>query len=358
MSQLFDEIQKGKALRKVHVAEKKDSSFAQTDPLFEDKQRNHYQSTVLDANLETYYDILQPSGLTFQTQFMPLSKADAEFFVQHFEAREAAINQAMIIREDTQRIPIDEYCYLTEHLKSRIADLEQQLQPYIERMRSRNDAAGVFVKFSSRSPKDAVVLQRQRIVQLFHSALAAEAAACPGGVLVKDSIEDKNARIIAMLVAGTQSLMVADANSAIHLLRTSERIYQDCLLALDQAERGRFTLNLCVREWSDLHPSSEWRCFCRWLFPCCSLKVFDFSSGLWMAESRPYRSTAILLISLKLPPLHRRQSFPALPRECFPIAPLWLAPTPPSSPHLPPDICGPSLDTTTSACVLSSWEAA
>jgi hypothetical protein len=265
MSQLLGEIQRGKALRKVSVAEKKDfsASLAQSDPLFEEKQRNHYQSAVLDANLETYYDILQPSGLTFQTQFMPLSKADAEFFVQHFEAREAAINEAMIIRGDTQRTPLDEHSYLTDLMKSHIAGLEQQLQPFIDRMRLRNNAAGVFVKFSSRSPKDAVVLQRERIVQLFHAALAAEAAACPGGILVKDSVEDKNARIIAMLVAGTQSLMVADAISAIHLLRTSERIYQDCLLALDQAERGRFTLNLCVREWSELHPSSEWRCFCR-----------------------------------------------------------------------------------------------
>jgi hypothetical protein len=265
MSQLLSDIQNGKALRKVSAAEKKDfsASLAPSDPLFEENQRNYYQSAVLDANLETYYDILQPSGLTFQTQFMPLSKADAEFFVQHFEAREAAISEAMIIRGDTQHLPVDEYCYLTDSLKSRIVDLEQRLQPYIDHMRSISGAAGVFVKFSSRSPKDAVVLQRQRIVQLFHSALAAEAAAFPGGILVRDSLEDKNARIIAMLVAGTQSLMVEDAISAIHLLRTSERIYQDCLLALDQAQRGRFTLNLCVREWSELHPSSEWRCFCR-----------------------------------------------------------------------------------------------
>jgi hypothetical protein len=93
--------------------------------------------------------------------------------------------------------------------------------------------------------------------------LAAEAASDPQGVLIKGSIQDKNARVIAMLVAGTRSLLVADAPAAMQLLRTSERIYQDCLLALDQAKRGRFMLNLCVREWCELHPSSEWRCFCR-----------------------------------------------------------------------------------------------
>jgi hypothetical protein len=265
MSQLLADIQKGKALRNVSAAEKK-APVLGSDPQFEEKQRNHYQSAVLDANLETYYDVLQPSGLTFHTDFMPLSKADAEFFVQHFEARESAINEAMLIRGDVQRVPIDEFCYLNHAFKSHIVSLEQQLQPYIERMRLRTGAGGVFVKFSSRSPKDAVVLQRPRILQLFHTALAAEAAACPDGILVKGSIEEKNARVIAMLVAGTRSLMVSDASSAIHLLRTSERIYQDCLLALDQAERGRFTLNLCVREWSELHPSSEWRCFCRWRF--------------------------------------------------------------------------------------------
>ena len=266
MSQLLAEIKKGKPLRSVSASEKKDFSAAlvPSDPLFEENQRNHYQSAVLDANLETYYDILQPTGLTFHTDFMPLSQSDAEFFVQHFEAREVSINEAMVIRGDCQRVPVDEHCYLTDAFKARIAVLEQQLQPYIDRMRLRSAADGVFVKFSSRSPKDAVVLQRDRILQLFHAALAAEAAACPGGILLKGSIEEKNARVVAMLVAGTRSLMVSDASSAIHLLRTSERIYQDCLLALDQAERGRFTLNLCVREWSELHPSSEWRCFCRY----------------------------------------------------------------------------------------------
>jgi hypothetical protein len=265
MSQLLSELRTGVALRKVPASHKKDasSSVLSSDPLFEDKQRNVYQSAVLDANLETYYHVLQPSGLTFHTEFMPLSKADAEFFVRHFEAREAAINQAMLIRGDTQRIPMDELCYLDDAFRSHIAGLEQQLQPYIDRMRLRNGSDGVFVKFSSRSPKDAVVLQRDRILQLFRAALGAEAAACPGGALVKGSVQEKNARVIAMLVAGTRSLMVAHAAAAIHLLRTSERIYQDCLLALDQADNGRFALNVCVREWSDLHPSSEWRCFCR-----------------------------------------------------------------------------------------------
>jgi hypothetical protein len=321
MSRLMSEIQQGASLRKVSAAEKRDfsASLAESDPMFEEKQRNHYQSAVLDANLETYYDILQPSGLTFHTDFMPLSKADAEFFVKHFEARETAISEAMISRGDTQRIPIDECSYLSDSFKSRIAHLEQLLQPYIERMRLRNGADGVFVKFSSRSPKDAVVLQRDRIIQLFHSALAAEAAAAPGGILVKDSVEDKNSRIIAMLVAGTRSLMVTDAASAIHLLRTSERIYQDCLLALDQAERGRFTLNLCVREWSELHPSSEWRCFCRCIFFCCLLNLFNFCSGLRMVKSRRYRSTVTLPIFLQSPSFQQRQSSPASPREPLPV---------------------------------------
>jgi hypothetical protein len=284
MAQLISQLQKGVTLRKVAASDKKDfsASSATADPLFEDKQRNHYQSAVLDANLETYYDILQPSGLTFHTDFMALSQADAQFFVQHFEAREKAITEAMLSRGDTQRIPIDEHSYLSDTFKSQISDLEQRLQPFIERMRLRNGAEGVFVKFSSRSPKDAVVLQRDRILQLFRSALAVEAAACPGGCLVKGSIEEKNARVIAMLVAGTRSLIVADSGAAIHLLRTSERIYQDCLLALDQAERGRFMLNVCVREWAELHPSSEWRCFCR--FAVSSIAVFISIEFLFRAS--------------------------------------------------------------------------
>ena len=120
-----------------------------------------------------------------------------------------------------------------------------------------------------------VTAERDRILQLFRAALDAEAAACPGGVLVKGSVQEKNARVIAMLVAGTRSLMVPHARAAIHLLRTSERIYQDCLLALDQADNGRFALNVCVREWSDLHPSSEWRCFCR-----CTTRLFAAFSDM------------------------------------------------------------------------------
>ena len=252
-------------LRKVPEAAKHDISAPAiaTDAIFEARQRDLYQSRVLDANLETYYDLLAPAGITFPTEFVPLSVEDARFFVAHYEAREAA--RAHLVTQGVDEAQLDDVtaAYLAPGMREHIAVLEQRLAPALSTLMSRDSAAcGCFVKLSSRSPKDAVVLQRRRILGLFRGAYA-HALAAVGGHVEKGSPADTNARIVAMLVSGTRALMVASSSEAIQLLRLSERIYQDCLLALDQAEHGRFKLNVCVRQWVDIHPGFEWRCFCR-----------------------------------------------------------------------------------------------
>lgn len=250
-------------LRKVAAADMHDSSAPVTHTnVFEEEQRNQYQSGVLDANLETYYDLLDAASLTFKTTFMPLSQEDARFFVDHYEAREQ-LSKALITQGRSE-LEIDDVTgdgYLTPDHRAHIVSLVTRLEAYTRPMLQK--APAFFVKFSSRSPKDAVVLQRARITDLFRKAYATTLAEQGGAAVVNGSFEDSNARIIAMLVAGTQALMMTSAQEAIELLRISERIYQDCLLALDQAQRGRFMLNMCVREWAPLHPGAEWRCFCR-----------------------------------------------------------------------------------------------
>ena len=232
-----------------HSKIENDSSSVKTQETFEtqESQREFYQNRVLDANLETYYEVLGPE-ITFPTIFVPLLKADAEFFIQHFESREKY--RVHLVTQGITDADLDRHAekWLTPALSAHIRSLETRLQPAISSLTSK-ERPGCFIKLSSRSPKDAVIQQREKITAAFRTALSRQ-----------DQPETDNARIIALLSAGAQLLCCETATDAVKLLTTSERVYQDCLLALDQPTR--FVMNMCVRAWIPINPRDEFRCFC------------------------------------------------------------------------------------------------
>lgn len=80
---------------------------------------------------------------------------------------------------------------------------------------------GVFVKTSSRSAKDATIVQ-QRLIECYKSHCRSTA---------KPPYEF-NEKIISLLHAATQMLKCANAAEAMSMLTQSERIEQDMRLAL------------------------------------------------------------------------------------------------------------------------------
>ena len=211
-----------------------------------EEQRNKYQTSVLDANLESYYTLLGPD-LTFRTEFVPLTIDDARFFVKHYEAREQFRSRLIIDGASEHDVDARSAEWITGAFQERISSLESRLAPVMASMMGAG-SPGCFVKFSSRSPKDAAILKREKVSRIFRDELQK---------LPDDSV---NSRIIALLSSGGKMLCCATPTDAIALLRVSERIYQDCLLALDQPDR--FLMHMCVREWKSISPRDEFRCFC------------------------------------------------------------------------------------------------
>ena len=110
----------------------------------------------------------------------------------------------------------------------------------------RGDSGGVFVKTSSRSPKDAQICS-ERLGELYAREVAA-------------SDRSENSQMLALLKAAVDMLKCASAAEAMQLMCCSERIYQDMLLAKELAPVHGWAQNFLVREWVDIPVEMEFRC--------------------------------------------------------------------------------------------------
>ena len=108
----------------------------------------------------------------------------------------------------------------------------------------------VFLKFSSRSAKDAGVHDKN-IHSIYAEQLEEE--------LKLDGVIHENAQVIALLKAGTELLKIYTSEKAMSIFLGSERLYQDMLLAMDHPDRWH--MNIAVRTWRDMCPSMEFRAF-------------------------------------------------------------------------------------------------
>ena len=164
--------------------------------------------------------------------FLHYSVEEAQAFIQ---ATDASYHKRGNIDDKIQKI---------------LDTLSVKLQKLID---SKSDwkQRGVFIKTSSRSAKDAALVQ-SKLISTYSSYLKSIG-------FQPYSVNDK---IISVLHAATQCLHCQDANEGMRMLMSSERIYQDLTLALDVfARKKHWNQHLVVREWQDIHVSMEWRCF-------------------------------------------------------------------------------------------------
>lgn len=139
-----------------------------------------------------------------------------------------------------------------------LSSLSQEENNTIEQMTSRLQATMdeyisadgyVFVKTSSRSAKDAPMYQEQ-FIELYKTELKQ----------VKE--EDRtleNTKITCLLKAAFQAMKLSSAKEVINTFVTSERIYQDMLLATKVEDR--FQENFVVRKFIEIDVDLEFRGF-------------------------------------------------------------------------------------------------
>lgn len=111
-------------------------------------------------------------------------------------------------------------------------------------------ASGVFVRLTTRSPKDAV-LRSPALRDAFSQELAATAG----------SKDPDNDEMVALYRAVITAGRVRHGEEAVALLADSTRVREDLQKWIDTASPSEAPPSICVREWRKIEPATEFRCF-------------------------------------------------------------------------------------------------
>ena len=199
----------------------------------------NYQETVLECNIECWYDIIKEC--TFSTVFCPLTIDDAKLFISIYEKNFKDKDVSSLESIDWKKS-------LNSDELIKMNDLVKRLEDKILEMGSSDDC--VFVKTSSRSAKDSP-LATDHFRKLYVKFL---------NELDISVREIENEQIICLLKAAFQCLKIKNAKTAIDMLIQSERIYQDMLLAIEMPST-KFKENLVIRKFYDIDIDMEFRGF-------------------------------------------------------------------------------------------------
>jgi len=185
------------------------------------KDEEDYYRLMKETYFEKYYE--QIEEFTFKSVLMPLTVEDIQL-----------IYDANMEFETTKKTELD------------MTSIAQKIDEGIDQIRNQtNSDCEVFVRLSSRSPKDAIYhleefphLYKQKLQEL-------------------DNQEDLFSRLHAFYKASTEVMSVSSGLKATELMRKSSRIQGDLKVCLDAGE----TMNLVIREFVQFPVKNELRGF-------------------------------------------------------------------------------------------------
>ncbi|XP_046561507.1 cell division cycle protein 123-like [Haliotis rubra] len=215
----------------------KDFSSPKTAGYMSQEEITLYQNSVIDVNTEKWMHVLKE--LTFPTELCPLKIEEANLFVKIFENCYRNLDAQQICDLNWRET-------LTSDEKLKIEDVTKRLESVMEQFTARDGFA--FVKTSSRSAKDAPMVQR-RFKDVYHKFLTE----------FPEDEQSENIQITCLLRAAFEGLKVKTAEDVVDMMLRSERIYQDMLLALKI--ESRFEENFVVRKFVDVDVDMEFRGF-------------------------------------------------------------------------------------------------
>ncbi|KAF7350167.1 cell division cycle protein 123-like protein [Mycena venus] len=234
---LLDSIRAGKQLRKVGI-QHDSSAPSLVDTV---KITNEYDALVLQANIENWGSAL--AEFTPKTILVPLSLAQGRFFLQAYEKLEhddAAVTAAAAEYIASGRT--------SDPLVPAEARLLEELGTPIQRAIDdlAGNAAGCFMKLSSRSPKDAAA--RSGVFEAYYARA------------VRDHRElDDEQKLWTLCESEGAALRFSDAASVIRALVLSERVWQDMTLAMRHPDTWQ--QNVILRKWEPVPIDMEFRTF-------------------------------------------------------------------------------------------------
>ncbi|KAL0489377.1 cell division cycle protein 123 [Acrasis kona] len=114
-----------------------------------------------------------------------------------------------------------------------------------------NGHKGLFVRLSTRSPKDASLKNTDRVECLIKRQLE------------KNNNADENERTKMLVYAFHKALRVQNGRQAVEIITSSKRSYHDLFVRVLSTDKDEiFNMKLAVRDWVKISPGIEFRGFC------------------------------------------------------------------------------------------------
>ena len=209
----------------------------------EAERRDYFFSTGLDR----WYSSLKDK--TFKTEFLSIRPDEARSIIHHWERffKDRASTDLELTPETGLSIPIE------------LSDISQRIESVINKLSP--NGKGVFVKLSTRSPKDSHVAFMKAKRHYTEELATVKAKGCKG-----PSLNDK---LILLQESVINSLNVKTGEEAVQLLASSTRVGEDLQYALETGETNgpidplqlSETCSLVLREWVPIPLWAEFRGF-------------------------------------------------------------------------------------------------
>mmetsp|Transcript_16352 Transcript_16352/g.20370 ORF Transcript_16352/g.20370 Transcript_16352/m.20370 type:complete len:414 (-) Transcript_16352:243-1484(-) len=223
MKSLLDEVRRSKADKNMlrHVPEESkryrtapvNKSLTTDDNAAEDERKTWVYWH--NSGCSTWYEDIK--DLTFTSTFCEITPNEAKIIVSHWDDHER-IDSSPNISEDPLKTP-----------RTQLKHLQERLHTAIAKEIEKSPTKQVFVKLSTRSPKDSKKALA-RAAEAYETRLRAlhHGNNC-------DACHSENDKWIFLCEEVTQSLAVDNASDAIDLLLDSERVYEDLKYALNDS---------------------------------------------------------------------------------------------------------------------------
>jgi hypothetical protein len=200
---------------------------------------NQVRDYFFEAAVDKWYENL-PSGCTFRSVFVPLKKMEAFEIIDYWKSTSS--------KEEFQSVVIPEPLH----------DLVSRINEAIELNFSAS--AGVFVKLSTRSPKDSKTIFT-KAVSAFNDRIDPQT-----GRVIVNSVTDStigNARLIAFSEEMIRASIAHSGEDAVTYLLDSWRVAEDLMYAYaDENSTIDKEITIVIREWKkEMTPKCEFRGF-------------------------------------------------------------------------------------------------
>jgi len=218
-------------------------------------------------DVDLWYDRLK--DFTFRTEFADMT-----------------LKEAKALRDD-YRERFFERTKTTDEQKRVLAEVERKLDGLIQQVLDRSKAGvgggGVFVRLSTRSPKDSSLIGEDSTIESIAAALESHArekhqqrTQLQDGGEIKQfeyyapDMLTTNDKVVCLMEGFGKDLKVNSASAALGLLKSSERVYVDILDAItayksacqtEGKDKAVFRMKYIVREWVDIPVGMEFRGF-------------------------------------------------------------------------------------------------